>query len=161
MLCEHVHFIDYVDLPSTGHWLELHTVTQSTNVVDSTVRRSIDLDQVEKRSGIDSAGNFAIANRFSLVIESGVERFGEDACGRGLADASGASEEVSMRNTVRLHGAAQRGCDMFLSNHVRETDWPPLSIQDLSCCHKRDSCAFAKLVAGLGILLPERTGRSG
>src|SRR5262249_29145738 len=45
-----------------------------------------------------------------------VEALGQDTSGRGLADATGAGEQVGMSNAVALNGVLESASDVFLSN---------------------------------------------
>ena len=65
-----------------------------------------------------------------MYVEFGIDGFGEDAGGRGLANAAGSGEEVRVGDAVRHHGSARRIGDVFLSDDVAKTSGSPLSIED-------------------------------
>src|SRR5262249_21315250 len=64
-----------------------------------------------------------------LLAALAVERLGEDARGRGLADAAGAGEEVGVRDASRLDRPRQHLAHVVLADEVGEHLRPVLESQ--------------------------------
>src|SRR5204863_9514487 len=86
---EHVGFVDDIDLVTVvAGWRVHRPLAQFARVVDTTVRCRIDFDDVHRsRSGPDATTTLA----FTAWLAAGravvaVERHGEHACERGLAN---------------------------------------------------------------------------
>jgi hypothetical protein len=60
-----------------------------------------------------------------------VERPGQNAGRRGLADAAGTGEDECLRDAPGAQRVLQRPRDRLLADHVVETLRPPLASQDL------------------------------
>src|SRR5262249_24355862 len=59
-----------------------------------------------------------------------VERLGEDARARGLADAADTREEERVRDAVLRDGVADRGRYVFLADEIVERLRPPFARED-------------------------------
>jgi hypothetical protein len=56
-----------------------------------------------------------------------IERFGEQSCGRRLADAAGTGKQVRVVQTVVFESIAQSVRNDLLTGYLFECLWPPFS----------------------------------
>ena len=127
----HVGLVDDVDLVVVAHRREEGLLPQVARVVDTVMRRSVDLDDVE-RAGT-AAGQLAAAVALAARVGDrrldAVERAGEDPCGRGLAAAAGAGEEVGVVDAVGRECSTQRLRDVILADDLGERLGPVAAIE--------------------------------
>src|SRR5438445_13494272 len=71
-----------------------------------------------------------------------IESFRQNAGGRGLAYASGAGKNISMRHVAALNRISQSARDVLLSDNFRERLRTPLSRYDLIAHGFRDFAGF-------------------
>src|SRR5262249_4372483 len=100
-------------------------VAEVADVVDATIRGSVDFDQVEgasiKCGTTQGAGVARIAILGMLAVDGAVQ----DAGNAGLAGAARAREEVRVGRTPELDGVAQRARDVLLTDDVFEARRAP------------------------------------
>ena len=115
---EHVHFVDDVDLVAALRRGVADVVAQLAHVVDAVVARAVDLDA---RRGVAGGDLLAVvadaAGRGGRALHA-VERLGEDARGRGLADAARPDEEIGVGEAVLLDRVLQRLRDVVLPDQI-------------------------------------------
>ncbi len=127
----HVRLVDDVDLVAGRGRCEHRAFTQITGVVHTAVACRIEFDHVY-RSG--SAGGqilaaLADAARFGRGSLFAVQGPGHDARGGGLAAPARPGEQVGMVHTVVLEGTGERGCDVFLADHICQPGRPVGAIE--------------------------------
>ena len=117
-----VRLVEDVDLEATLDRLEDDALTDLADVVDAALRRSIHLDDVERR-----AVRYREADRARLVgigrragRPGTVQRLREDPRHRGLARAAWAGEEVRLAHLAVLDRVLQRPDDRLLSDDLVE-----------------------------------------
>ena len=110
---QHVHFVDQVDLVAAARRRVLHVVEQLARVVDLGARGRVDLDQVDEAALVDLAAGAALAAGLRADARLAVQRLGEDARDRRLADAARAGEQERVVDAAasRAHStSAWRTC---------------------------------------------------
>src|SRR5262249_1678098 len=116
---QHVRFVDDVDLIAVVARRRIHgALAQLTGVVDSAIRSSVDLDDVEAgRAAPNSSARSALAAWlavFAEVAALAVERHREYARERRLAGAARAAEEIAVCDSAAGDRALQRVGDVRL-----------------------------------------------
>jgi len=119
---EHVDLVDDVDLalrrPGEPEVDALHEIA---HVVDTVVRRRVELREVEERALRDRDAVLALAARLGVGLEvEAVERLGEQAGRGGLAGAAGAGEQVRVADATLTDRVAQGGDDVLLADDLAE-----------------------------------------
>ena len=122
---EHVDFVDDVDLELAAGGRVADRVPQFPNLFNTIIRCPIDLQHVERASLGDFLAVVALVARRDRGPLHAIQRLGENAGRRRLADAARAHEEIGVRQTVLTNGVLQRGGDMLLPHHVVELLWTP------------------------------------
>ena len=117
---EHVHFVDQVDLVAAARRRVLHVVEQLARVVDLGARGRVDLEQVDEAAGVDVAAGAALAAGRRRDALLAVERLGEDARDRRLADAARAGEQERVVDAARVERVGQRAADVVLADELVE-----------------------------------------
>ena len=129
-LREHVHFIDDVHLEARAHRVVGDLVTQLAHVLDARVRRGVDLDHVDVRTGVDVLAVHTLAARVGSGAALADQRLREDARGRRLARPARPAEEVSVADAFALDRAAQGAGQDILTGDLLEGARPILASQD-------------------------------
>ncbi len=113
---ELMRLIDNVELhPQLGRRV-LDLLAQVANVIDPAIRRRVDLDNVDRRAGVDRiAGSTVIAGTIGRIRIEAVDGFGEQARGAGLPGAARTAEEVRVRHPIERDRVLQRACDVLLT----------------------------------------------
>ena len=127
---EHVRFVHDVDFGAMlGGGCVHGPLAKVAGVFNPPVRRSVDLNHIERRAAApDERAAFALATGLALVAAGGtVERHGEDARQRRLADAAGTTEEVGVTGASAVHRPAKRLGNVFLSCDFGEASGPILA----------------------------------
>ena len=124
-----MHFVDHVDLEAPEHRLVDRLVEQLRDLVDTAVGRRVELDIVDEASGIDVAAGRAHAARMrgdvALPVRAGaVERFGQNARDRRLADAARSGEQVGVVQALVRERIDQRLHDVLLPDERLEIGRP-------------------------------------
>ena len=99
---EHVHFVDQVDLVAAARRRVLHVVEQLARVVDLGARGRVHFEQVDEAARVDVAAGAALAAGLRRHALLAVQRLGEDARDRGLADAARAGEQERVVDAARV-----------------------------------------------------------
>ena len=105
---QHVHFVDDVDLIFARRWRVSDRFVDLADVVDAAVGRAVDLEDVERSSGVDVETGWAGIAR--LEVWGGVaavQGFGKDAGKGRLPRAAASAEEIGMRQAVVAQGVFQ------------------------------------------------------
>ncbi len=127
LLRQHVHFVDDVDLVARRDRSVAHALDQLAHVVDAGARRRVHLDHVDvailgdrRAVGADAAG---IDSGTTVAVgANAVQRAGNDARGRGLADAAHAGEHEGVGDAARGDGVAQGAHHRLLADQGGEID---------------------------------------
>ena len=113
--------VDDVDLVAVAHRREERLLPQVTRIVDTTVGRGVDLDDVDRAR--PAAGQLATAVALAAGIgdrrTGAVEGAGQDAGGGRLAAAARTGEEVGVVDPVVRERVAQRLRDVVLTDDLR------------------------------------------
>jgi len=120
---EHVGFVDDVDLGARLGARGVHgALTQVTRVVHATVRRSVELDDVEVRGAAPNPGTgFAAAARLPRrAAPLAIQCHREDSRGGGLPHAARPGKEIAVRDAILRDGATERRRDVILRDEIRE-----------------------------------------
>jgi hypothetical protein len=129
-----VHFVDQVDLEASDHGLVDRLVEQPRDLVDAAVRRRVELDIVDEAAGVDVAARRADAARLcgdaAVAVGAGaVERLGEDARDRRLADAARSGEEIRVVQPLLRERVGERLDHVRLADERLEIARPVLARQ--------------------------------
>ena len=117
---QHVDFVDDVDLEAAAAGPILHVAAQVADLFDAVVAGAVDFEDVDILAGGDAATGVADAAGFRCRAVDAVEGLGEDAGGRGLADAARAGEEVGVGDAVAFQGVREGLGGGFLADEVGE-----------------------------------------
>ena len=97
-----------------------HVVAQLAHLLDAVVARAVDLEHVEAVAAGDFLAVIAhAAGRDGRAVHA-VERLGQDARGRGFADAARPDEKIGVREAVLLDRVLQRLRDVLLPDEIVE-----------------------------------------
>ena len=118
----HVRLVDDVDLETAARRTERRALTQVAGVVDTTVRRGVDLDDVDRtrtsaRQRLTRIAHPARRGRGALLA---VEAAREDARGRRLSAPARAGEQVGVIDPPGAQCLHQRFGDVLLADDVGE-----------------------------------------
>ena len=90
---EHVHLVDDKHLVASLHRRDTHLLGERAHGVDAVVRRGVELDDVERRAGVESLARVALVAGIAVGGQMlAVDGLGKDAGARGLAHSAGAAE---------------------------------------------------------------------
>ena len=104
---------------------------QFTGLFDFRPRGRIDLDQIEKATGIDVLAGRTNTTRGGADAFFAVEALSEYACDGGLADTAGAGKHIGVVQTVIVERVGQRAENVLLTDHIFKTMRPPFARQYL------------------------------
>ena len=128
---EHVHFVDDVDLEAPAGRRVERVFQQLAHVVDLRIRGSVEFDQVDVAAGVDIGAGAALAAGLGADAGFAIERLGDNARQRGLADAAGAGEQVGVMQPLLGERIGQRPDDVLLPDQFGKRFGPPLAGEDL------------------------------
>ena len=138
-LGEHVSLVDDVNLERPQRGGEVHLLAQVANLIDSAVRRGIDLDEVERRTRRHLHARLALVARLCGITGTAgaVQRLGQQTSRRGLARTAAAAEQVGVRDPAADDCALQRARCGVLADEVGERLRSVLSVKALVFRHKQ------------------------
>ena len=115
-----MHFVDDVDLELALGRRITNVVAQLAHLFDAVVARAVDLEHVETVA----AGDFLAAVAYAAGCDgrpvNAIERFGQDARGRGFADSARPDEKIGVREPILLDRVLQRPRDVLLADEIVE-----------------------------------------
>ncbi len=131
-LRQHVHFVDDVDLVAGDRRLVAHRLDDLADVVDAGVGGGVHLDDVDVAALHDGGAVFAHlvhvdGGLIDLAGDRIVERAGEDARRRGLADAAHAGEHIGLRDTPAVESVGEGAHHRLLADEIDEALRPVLA----------------------------------
>ena len=132
-----VRFVKDVNLEAVACGPIARGIAQLANLVDAAVRRSINLDHIDRVSRANLKARVADAawlRRGPLDRADGVaavKRGRKNARDRRLSNATMPAEDVAVRNAVLLQRVLQRACDVVLPGHIGEALRTILAGKDL------------------------------
>ena len=127
---QHVDFVDQVDLVAPACRQVLDVLEQLARVVDLRARGRVHLDQVHEAALVDLAAGAAFAAGRRTDAAFAVQRPGEDARDRRLADAARAREQECMVDAPRVQGIRQGLAHVFLADQLGEVARAPFAGKD-------------------------------
>ena len=129
---QHVHFVDDEDLVAIAGRGDAEPLDDHfADVVDTGVRRGVELDHVDVAALGDLDAGIARAARVGGRPGLAVERAREDAGGGRLADAAGSREDERLGDAPALDGVAQRLRHAHLADDIVEALGTPLASEHL------------------------------
>ncbi len=133
---EHVHLVDHIDLEARIARRIDRLFQQLGHLVHATVGCRIHLDVVDETAGVDRAASLALSAWLggdpALPVRPGaIERLGQDARQRGLADPARAREQISVVQPLRAQGMGQRTDHVLLANQRFEVPGTVFAGEDL------------------------------
>ncbi len=126
---EHVRLVDDVDLAAQHRRQVAHLVAQVAHLVDATVARRIDLEDVDGGAAQDLEARWAYV--VGLTVDRRVAVHGpcQDPSSRGLAGPTDTGEQVSVGQLTGSHLVDQRARHHLLPNQVGEALRPVSAIE--------------------------------
>ena len=97
---------------------ELNLVAQVAHLVHAVVRGPVDLQHIQRVASRDLAAHAAGVARRGRGALLAVQRFGENARQRGLADAARPDKQVGVRDASGFDRVLERARDMLLTDHI-------------------------------------------
>ena len=117
---EHVDFVDDVDLEAGPAGADVDVAAELADFVDAAVAGAVDLEHVDVAAAGDALADVAlVAGRGRRPVHA-VQGLGEDAGGRGLADAASAGEEIGVADAVGGDGVGEGLRDLLLADELAE-----------------------------------------
>ena len=128
-----VGFVENVDFEAVARRTVARGLAQFADLVDAAIGGGVDFDHVHRVAGANLGAGIANAAGLGhrLVGRAAVQRHGQDARDRRLADAAMSAEDVAVRDALLRDGILQRAGDVFLADHVGEFLRPVFARQDL------------------------------
>ena len=122
---QHMHLVNHEHLEAPLHRLVDRLLEQALHIVDAAVGGGVELGVVDETTRIDVGARLADAARRRrhtavAVGAQAVQRFGQDARHRRLANAPGAGEQIGVVQSLRVQRVGQRTHHMLLADHFRE-----------------------------------------
>ena len=127
---QHVHLVDDVDFVARLRRRVAHVFAKLAHLFDAIVARAVDLEHVETVAGGDFAAVVARVVRGHGRSVHAIERFGQDPCGRRLADSARPDEQIGVCQAVLRDRVFQRARDVCLADQIVERLWPILPRKD-------------------------------
>src|SRR5207237_4902517 len=115
---EHVHFVDEVYLVSAPGRRVLNVVQQLAGVIDFGIRRSVDLDEVNKSSGINLAASSTGTAGSRGNADLAIEALGENARDGRFTDTASTGEQKRVVDPPGLERVCQRPTYVLLSDEL-------------------------------------------
>ena len=113
---QHVNLIDDDDLVAVALGPVRERFLETAHVFDAVVRRPVDLLDVHVDARRDVEAGAALVARGRSRALFAVERFGEQACRGGLADATNPREQEGVRDAIGVDGVAERSRNVLLTD---------------------------------------------
>lgn len=108
--------IDDIDFIGSLIWFESGFFDEFTDIFDSIIRSTIDLDDIEHRLIIGRETVHACMAWISLFWTRTVQYFREDTCTRRLAGSTRSMKEVRMMDTSCGDTIFEDSCDVILTD---------------------------------------------
>src|SRR5260370_432654 len=128
---QHVRLVDDVHLDLQRRRQILHPLAQIPDLIDTAVRRRIDLDQVDGRARCNFDAVRANAARLGALAVQTIDRFRQDPGGRCLPRSANAREEIRVRDAPLLDGIPQSLGNSILPDQVAQRLGPVLEVKGL------------------------------
>ena len=152
---EAVDLVEHHHLVAVAGRAVLQALGELADLLDLGVGGGVDLDDVEVRAAGDLDAGRALVAGIGGGAPLAVERLGEHAGRRGLADAADAGEEIGLGDPPLLQGVAQSGDDRLLADEAGEVLRAPLAREDLI---RHGSCGVAVVNEGFRLNLRHSAG---
>jgi hypothetical protein len=131
VLGEHVHLIHQVHLEAPARWGVLGVLDHLAHIIDTSIAGRIDLQQVHEATFVHRRTHRTLTARIGRLAALAIQRFGEDARNRGLADAAGAGEQVGVVHAAGIERIGERTHHVFLPDQLGEFARTPLASEYL------------------------------
>jgi len=128
---KHVHFVYQVDLVTPDTRCIGDVVEQFPGVINTGARGRVDFDQIEKAALVYFGTRTAASAGRCRHALFAIEALGQYACEGGLANASGAGEQVGVVQSTGVERIDQGPQDMLLPRNLGKGPRTPLSREDL------------------------------
>src|SRR3984885_14114226 len=134
LLREHVHFVDDIDLGARRNRAIARVLDDLAHVVDAGMGSRVHLDDVDMarlhdRLTVDAKLGHVDTRLVDLAGQGIVERAGENAGRRRLADAAHAGQDIGLMDAARGEGIGERAHHRLLADEVLEANRPVFSRQ--------------------------------
>jgi len=129
---QHVHLVDDVHLVASRGGRVQRVLQQLAHVVHLRVRSSVELDEVDEAARVDFGARRAFAAGGRGNAGFTIERLGDDARERGLANAAGTGEKVSVVQSLVRKRALERPHHVLLPYQLGKRSRAPLAGKNLS-----------------------------
>ena len=140
-----MNFVDQVDLVAPPDGCIGNVFQQFARLVDLGPGSRIDLDEVDKTPLVDLAADAAFSTGFGGDALLAVERLGEDAGQRCLADAPRAGKQIGVVQPVVVQRVGESLHDMFLSHQFGKPVRTPFSREHLVGHLLKETICFMNL----------------
>ncbi len=128
---QHVHFVDHIDLEARIHRRIHRTLQQCGHFIDAAITRRIHFHIVDKAPLVDLPARAAYTTRCRGHAGFAIERLGEDARERRLADAAGSGEQIGVVQTPAVQRVRERAHHVLLSDERSEILRSPFACENL------------------------------
>eukprot|EP01107_Rhizomastix_libera_P001546 TRINITY_DN12539_c0_g1_i1.p2 TRINITY_DN12539_c0_g1~~TRINITY_DN12539_c0_g1_i1.p2 ORF type:complete len:230 (+),score=-27.61 TRINITY_DN12539_c0_g1_i1:522-1211(+) len=128
---QHVHFVDHVDLEAAPGRRIHRILEQLAHLIDPGIGGRIDLEKIYKTTRIDFLAGRTLPARSRRDAGFTIEGFGQDAGQGGLADTTGAGEEIRVVEPLLGEGMGQRTDHMLLADQGGKASRAPFARQNL------------------------------
>src|SRR5216684_5911195 len=115
-----VGFVENINLIAVARGTIPGGVAQFANLIDAAIGGGVDLDHVHGPAGAYFDTGFAHSTGFWRRIggRAAVERHGQNAGNRGLADTPVTAEDIAVRDALLLNGVFQGAGHVLLPDHL-------------------------------------------
>src|SRR5690242_19894224 len=126
-------FVEYVDLVTVSRWTIACRIAQLTNLIDTTIRRRIYFNYIDRTSGPNLLTRITDTARLRHRLFGGttVKRHCQNAGDSGFADPAMSAEDVAVCNSLLRNRILERARYMILPYDVGKLLWPVFSGEDL------------------------------
>ena len=128
---KHVDFVNDIDPIVAAERRKLHVLTDFPHVVHTGVGSAVNLDHIDRcaLSDLQAAGADVTGGRDGTTLA--IERLGEDARHRGLADSARSRKQEGVRDSIGCNGVDQGLNHVRLADEILKGARPILSRRDL------------------------------
>jgi hypothetical protein len=126
-----MYLVDDVDLETAARWRVDGILEKLSHLVDLGIGRCVNLEQIDKPSGVDLPAGRADAAGSGGDTSLAVKRLGQNACQCRLANPTRAGKQIGMVQALCRQGMRQCSDNVFLTYQAGKRSRAPLARQDL------------------------------